>query len=77
MAGNPEPIDALGAWQPDRALPMTLDVYPFWRTSVEVPEGAVFEMRWLRKRDGVVVAEAADVLYGVGQPGPSTSGRAR
>ena len=63
LVGN---LDALGAWQPDHALPMTLDGYPFWRTSVEVPEGAVFEMRWLRKRDGVVAAEAPDVLYGIG-----------
>ena len=64
LTGN---LDALGSWQPDRALgPLETDVYPLWNVEIEVPEGAVFEMKWLRMRDGTVVAESPEVFYGVG-----------
>ena len=72
LTGN---LDALGSWQPDRALgPLETNAYPFWTAEIDVPEGAVFEMKWLRMRDGAVVAESPEVIYGIGVDEEEKSG---
>ncbi|MEF8815777.1 MAG: hypothetical protein V5A20_02960 [Salinibacter sp.] len=63
-------LDALG--------PLSADGYPVWRTEIDVPEGAYFGFRWVKKRDGRVI-EWAPHLYaaraGDGVLGPvGTSG---
>ncbi|WP_158855491.1 alpha-amylase family glycosyl hydrolase [Halorhabdus sp. CUG00001] len=53
-------LDALGNFDPDKAVPMAADEYPTWTAEIEVPEGTTFEFEWLKKRDGKVVEWSPD-----------------
>jgi hypothetical protein len=51
------PLEALGAGDPTEALgPLSATDYPTWRTEVDVPAHTYFEFRWVKKREGRVVA---------------------
>ena len=59
--------ETLGGGRPESAFgPLDPAAYPVWRGVIKMPEGRVFEMRWLKKREEKVVAWAPAPCFGIG-----------
>ncbi len=51
------PREAFGVGDPSDALgPLSAADYPAWRMTVDLPRHTYVEFRWVKKRDGRVVA---------------------
>ncbi|KDQ16681.1 carbohydrate-binding module family 20 protein [Botryobasidium botryosum FD-172 SS1] len=51
-------IDALKNWSPNDALALSADSYPVWKITVNVPAGANFQYKFIRKFNGAVTWES-------------------
>jgi hypothetical protein len=53
-------MDAIGSWNPDKAIPLSPADYPTWKGTVIVPASTNFQYKYIKKQGSKVIWESGN-----------------